>query len=280
MKKIGIIVGSLRKSSFSKQIAKNIALMFQNEFITEFIKIDKLPLFNQDLENEHIEACENFKERIKKVDGFVFVTPEYNRSIPGCLKNALDIGSRSPQGSLWQGKPVLIVSDSIGSMGGFGASQHLKQVALSVGMKIIQPSEIYLGHVASLLDDQQFLTNEAVANILVEAVKSLSDFVLMDSDDMSDIKITRLLFKVDQTSLLALNMHGIEMGAGNFYLDDQRIVITNITVDDEYRGKGLAARLVLKFISLANLFDLKIVPECPYAKSFFDKFGNAKFALG
>ncbi|MFD1123909.1 GNAT family N-acetyltransferase [Lentilactobacillus raoultii] len=276
MKKIGIIVGSLRKASFSKQLAKNMALMFQNEFIPEFIEIDKLPLFNQDLEGIQIEACEKFKEQLKLVDGFLFVTPEYNRSIPGCLKNALDVGSRSNKGSLWLGKPALIISDSIGSLGGFGASQHLKQVAMSVGLQVIQPSEIYLGHISTMLDDQQLLTNRVVANSLVKAVKNLMKFVLLNSESSTagfDVsKMTSPLFMIWQQELKAVDGQQKIVGSGSFSIENRQLVIIDIAVNSDYRGQGIAAQLVLKFILMGQLFGLRVVPKCPYAKSFFSKY--------
>jgi len=140
--KIGIIVGSLRKESFSKKVAEHVATLIPGEYETEFIEIGHLPLFNQDFEEDlgTPEEYTTFRSTIKELAAVLFVTPEYNRSIPAVLKNALDAGSRPYGESMWDGKPAAIISASPGAISGFGANhhqrkrkplkkQHLKQMA-------------------------------------------------------------------------------------------------------------------------------------------------------
>ena len=117
-KKIGIFVGSLRKDSFNKLVAKTMADLFPADFEPVFINIGDLELYNQDLDDEGTptEAWTTFREEVKQVDGVMFVTPEYNRSVPAVLKNALDVGSRPYGESVWDKKPGLVVSVSPGAI--------------------------------------------------------------------------------------------------------------------------------------------------------------------
>ena len=130
MAKIGIIVGSLRKNSFSKQIADNVVSLLPAGYEAEFVEIGNLPLFNQDYEGDLGTPAEytTFRNTIKALDAVLFVTPEYNRSIPAALKNALDVASRPYGESVWNGKPAAIISQSPGALAGFGSNHHLRQV--------------------------------------------------------------------------------------------------------------------------------------------------------
>ncbi|MDR1638117.1 MAG: NAD(P)H-dependent oxidoreductase, partial [Clostridiales bacterium] len=149
---IGILVGSLRKDSFSKKIALAISKKLPEDFEGKLIDISRLALFNQDLEAEPPQEWLDFREEVKSSDGVLFVTPEYNRSIPAVLKNALDVASRPYGQGAWQGKPGAIASSSPGKIGGFGASQHLRQAAVCVGLEVMGSPEFYLGGVHEILD--------------------------------------------------------------------------------------------------------------------------------
>lgn len=161
--KIGIIVGSLRKASYSKKIAKNLIELASDEFDLEIIPIGDLPLFNEDFDGEYApEAYNEFRRKMKEKQGFIFVTPEYNRSIPGCLKNALDVGSRPKGQSIWAGKPGLVISLSQGSMAGFGAHHHLRQVLVNLNVLTMAQPEMYLSKIQEMFDEEGHLTEKSI----------------------------------------------------------------------------------------------------------------------
>lgn len=153
MKKIGIIVGSLRKESFNRSVAKYLASVAPKSYPVSFPDIGNLELYNQDLDDTPTAAWVEFRDEIKKLDAFLFITPEYNRSIPGVLKNAIDVGSRPYGQSVWAGKPGGIVSVSPGAIGGFGASHHLRQVLSCLNVYTMQHPEAYVGNITEALDD-------------------------------------------------------------------------------------------------------------------------------
>ncbi|MGX2944381.1 NADPH-dependent FMN reductase [Enterococcus alishanensis] len=154
-KKIGFIVGSLRKDSFNKIVAKKFAELLPEGFEAEFIEIGDLPLYNEDLDTEgNVPAAwTRFRNEMKKVDGVFFFTPEYNRSVPAALKNALDVGSRPYGESIWGGKPGLVVSVSPGAIAGFGANHHLRQSLVFLDVPTLQQPEAYIGGIANLIDE-------------------------------------------------------------------------------------------------------------------------------
>ncbi len=154
--KIAVLVGSLRKGSFSKQIAKNLVKLFPSDYEPEFIEIGNLPLYNEDIDTPENVPAEYtaFRDQIKDVKGVLFVTPEYNRSVPAALKNALDVGSRPYGQSVWNEKPAAIVSVSPGAISGFGANHHLRQSLVFLNMPTLQQPEAYIGNVTNILDDK------------------------------------------------------------------------------------------------------------------------------
>ena len=154
-KKIGIFVGSLRKDSFNKLVAKTMADLFPADFEPVFINIGDLELYNQDLDDEGTptEAWTRFREEVKQVDGVMFVTPEYNRSVPAVLKNALDVGSRPYGESVWDKKPGLVVSVSPGAISGFGANHHLRQSLVFLNVPTLQQPEAYVGGITNLIGE-------------------------------------------------------------------------------------------------------------------------------
>lgn len=155
MIKIGILVGSLRKESFSKKIAANVAALFPEGYETENIEIGILPFYNQDYDNENyvLEEYTTFRNTIKEFDAILFITPEYNRSVPAVLSNAIAVGSRPYGASVWNGKPAAIISQSPGNLGGFGANHHLRQSLACLNMPMVQQPEAYISNVAALLDE-------------------------------------------------------------------------------------------------------------------------------
>ncbi|KRK77597.1 chromate reductase [Companilactobacillus alimentarius DSM 20249] len=155
-KKIAVLVGSLRKGSYSKQIAKNIVKLFPSDYEPEFVEIGNLPLYSEDIDTpENVPAAyTEFRNKIKEASGVVFVTPEYNRSIPGGLKNAIDVGSRPYGQSAWDKKPAAVISVSPGAISGFGANHALRQSLVFLNMPTLQQPEAYIGNVTKILDDE------------------------------------------------------------------------------------------------------------------------------
>ena len=158
---IGILVGSLRRDSFSKKVALYLAKLLEAQFDVMFFDIAPLAMYNQDLDNETDipEDWLRFRQEVKAVDAVLFVTPEYNRSIPPVLKNALDIASRPTSENAWNDKPGAIVSVSPGSIGGFGANHHLRQSASCRNIIMMPQPEAYVGGIARSVDENS-VSNE------------------------------------------------------------------------------------------------------------------------
>ncbi|HMN46823.1 MAG TPA: NAD(P)H-dependent oxidoreductase [Povalibacter sp.] len=152
--KVAVLVGSLRKDSFSRKIANAIADLAPAGLTFEQVPIGDLPLYNQDLETDSPPAAWTaFRDKVRPADAVLFVTPEYNRSVPGALKNAIDVASRPYGKSVFQGKPAAIVSLSMGNLSGFGANHHLRQSLVFLDMPVLQQPEAYIGNAPTLLDD-------------------------------------------------------------------------------------------------------------------------------
>lgn len=179
MVKVALISGSLRKEAISTKVAKNVAELFPEGYETELIEIGNLPLFNQDYDDEGNvpEEYTAFRNKIKEMDAVLFVTPEYNRSIPGVLKNALDVGSRPYGESVWNGKPAAIISQSPGNLSGFGANHHLRQVLAFLNMPVVQQPEAYLANSYELFDENGKFNNEGTVQFLQSFVDAFVDLI-------------------------------------------------------------------------------------------------------
>lgn len=155
--KVGIFVGSLRKGSFTKIVAETMAGLLPDNFEPVFIDLSNVEIYNQDLDdnNEPTAAWTKFRADVKAVDAVMFFTPEYNRSVPAVLKNALDVGSRPYGESVWDQKPGAVISVSPGAIGGFGANHHLRQSLVFLNIPTLQQPEAYIGNVVNLMDDNQ-----------------------------------------------------------------------------------------------------------------------------
>ncbi|WP_428232624.1 NADPH-dependent FMN reductase [Flavobacterium sp.] len=171
-KVIGIVAGSLRKESFSKKLAKAVVAMAPDGFDFKIINLAELPIYNQDFDdhNEVPAAYTTFRNEIKELDGFIFITPEYNRSVPAVLKNALDVGSRPYGKNVWDGKPGAIFSNSPGAVGGFGANHHLRQSLVFLNIPVMQQPEVYLAKVNELFDESGTIKEGATKDFLKKAV--------------------------------------------------------------------------------------------------------------
>ena len=178
IKKIAIIVGSIRKESFSQSLANNIVTLLPEGYEPEFIKIDDLPLYSQDSDTADApEQYKRFREQVKDTDAVIFVTPEHNRSYPAALKNAIDIGSRPYGQSVWNGKPALVVSQSPGDISGFGANHHLRQTLTFLNMPTLQQPEAYIGHTNKLFDEQGRINNEGTVEFLQTVIDAFIEMV-------------------------------------------------------------------------------------------------------
>lgn len=177
MPKVGIVVGSLRKESYSRKIAKNVAELFPEGYETEFVEIGNLPLYNEEYDGNEPEEYVTFRNTIKGLDAVLFVTPEYNRSVPGVLKNALDVGSRPYGESVWNGKPAAIISQSISNLSGFGANHHLRQTLAFLNMPVVQQPEVYIANAQDLIDENGKINNEETIQFLQGFVDTFVDLI-------------------------------------------------------------------------------------------------------
>ncbi|MBA1204561.1 NAD(P)H-dependent oxidoreductase [Pseudomonas capeferrum] len=149
---VAVIVGSLRKESYNRKMAHALAGLAPSSLELKIIEIGDLPLYNEDIDAEPPQAYTRFRNAVKSQDAVLFVTPEYNRSVPGVLKNAIDVGSRPYGNSAWAGKPCAVISVSPGAIGGFGANHHLRQSLVFLDMPCMQMPEAYIGGAADLFD--------------------------------------------------------------------------------------------------------------------------------
>jgi len=151
--KIAVVVGSLRKNSFNRDFAKAMTKLAPNEYTFQFVEIGDLPLYNQDDDGNPTESVKRLKNEIKSAQGVLFVSPEYNRSIPGVLKNALDQASRPYGQSAWSGKPAGILGVSPGAIGTALGQQHLRNVLAYLDMPTLGQPEAFIQMKEGLLDD-------------------------------------------------------------------------------------------------------------------------------
>ena len=165
--KIAVLVGSLRRESLNRKTANAIISLAPKALEIEIVEIGNLPLYNEDEDNANPPAAwMAFRKKMKPFDGVVFVTPEYNRSVPAVLKNAIDVGSRPYGHSIWAGKAGAVVSVSPGALGGFGANHHLRQSLVFLDVPAMQQPELYIGNATDLFDSNGKLTNEKTKELL------------------------------------------------------------------------------------------------------------------
>ena len=175
---VAVVVGSLRKESFTRKIAQAIVELAPGSLKLDFVEIGGLPLYDQDDDGQSPPAAWTaFRERIRRADAVLFATPEYNRSVPGVLKNAIDVGSRPYGQSAWAGKPAAIVSVSPGALGAFGANHHLRQSLVFLDMPVMQQPEAYVGGAKDLLDAQGKLTNPATREFLAKFAAAFAAWI-------------------------------------------------------------------------------------------------------
>jgi chromate reductase len=174
---VAAIVGSLRRDSFTRHLVRSLGVLAPASMKIVIVEIRELSLYNQDDEDAPPAQWVTFRDRIKRADAVLFATPEYNRSMPGVLKNAIDVGSRPYGANAWAGKPTAIVSVSPGAMGAFGANQHLRQSLVSLNMPTLQQPEAYIGHADKLFDAAGEFVNPATRELCSRFLKAFDEWI-------------------------------------------------------------------------------------------------------
>ena len=164
-KKVGVVVGSIRTGSYSRMVAKALCGL-NPDLDCEILEIKQLSMFNQDFEKTPPQDWLDFKQKVLACDAILFVTPEFNRGMPGVLKNSIDVGSRPWGKSVWAGKPAAVVSQSYGGLAGFGSHHQLRQVLMGVGVATMPHPEAYIGNAGTLFDDAGELNNASTKEFL------------------------------------------------------------------------------------------------------------------
>ena len=151
---IAVLVGSLRKESINRKVALALTDLAPAHLKLNIVEIGDLPLYNEDIDGESPPAAySTFRQQVSSSDALLFVTPEYNRSVPAPLKNAIDVGSRPYGKSAWGGKPGAVISVSPGAVGGFGANHHLRQSMVFLDVPCMQQPEAYIGGAGTAFDE-------------------------------------------------------------------------------------------------------------------------------
>jgi chromate reductase, NAD(P)H dehydrogenase (quinone) len=165
-RKVAVFVGSLRAGSLNRKLAGALVRLAAPGLALEIVEIGDLPLYNQDLDHAPPAPWSRLRDTVRAADAVLFVTPEYNRSVPGALKNAIDVASRPYGHNAWNGKPGAIVSASPGAMGAFGANHHLRQSLVFVNVPAMAQPEAYIGHAGELFDERGDFRNEGTREFL------------------------------------------------------------------------------------------------------------------
>jgi chromate reductase len=174
---VAVIIGSLRQGSFSRSLALAVKELAAPRLNLGIVEIGDLPLYNPDLDGDAPPpAWARFRTDIARADAVLFVTPEYNRSVPAALKNAIDIGSRPYGNSVFSGKPAAIISIAQGMLGGFGANHHLRQSLVFLDMPILQQPEAYISRIGDLLDTDGRLGNDSTRSFLQDFAGKFADW--------------------------------------------------------------------------------------------------------
>jgi chromate reductase len=180
-KKIAVIIGSLRKDSLNRKMALTLMELAPLSLKLNIVELEQLPMYNQDYDDNPPNTWVAFRQQIKAVDGMLFLTPEYNRSIPAVLKNALDIASRPYGQSVWNGKPSAVMSVSPGAIGGFGANHHLRQSLMYLNMPTMSQPEAYIGGAGSLFDANGKVTDEKTRDFLRKFIEAFAKWMEANS---------------------------------------------------------------------------------------------------
>jgi chromate reductase, NAD(P)H dehydrogenase (quinone) len=174
---VAVLIGSLRKDSINRKVAHALIELSPSSLQPGIVEIGALPLYNQDSEAAPPAAWTEFREAIKRVNAVLFVTPEYNRSYPAAMKNAVDVGSRPYGQSVWNGKPGAVVSASPGAIGGFGANHHLRQSLMAVNVPVMPQPEVYLSGADKLLDADGKIASQGTREFLQKFMQAFAAWI-------------------------------------------------------------------------------------------------------
>jgi len=176
--KVAIVVGSLREGSYNRKAANALVELAPPNLEFAFVEIGDLPPYNEDTDATGApNEWTRFRANLQGADAVLFVTPEYNRSVPGVLKNAIDVGSRPYGASVWAKKPAAVMSVSPGAIGGFGANHHLRQSLVFLDMPVLQQPEAYVGGASKLFDEDGRLTNDATKAFFRSFITAFAEWI-------------------------------------------------------------------------------------------------------
>lgn len=176
-KKIAVLVGSLRKESYNRKVANQLIELAPDSLELEIVEIGQLPHYNEEFDQNPPAEYTAFREKIASAEGFLFVTPEYNRSIPGVLKNAIDVASRPYGQNKWNGKPGAVVSVSISALGAFGANHILRQSMVFLNVPMMPQPEAYIGSAHTLFNEQGNLVKDGTRTFLKDYIDAYAKWV-------------------------------------------------------------------------------------------------------
>lgn len=178
IKKIGLLVGSLRKDSWNRKVALELTRLAPSSLHLQIIEIGELPFYNSDLDDAGSapESWKSFRSKIIEIDALIFVTPEYNRSIPAVLKNALDVGSRPYGYNVWDKKPSAIISTTPGGFGAFGANHILRQSMVFLNVPMMQQPEMYLSHINTCFKEDGHV-EEKLEKLLTDFLSAFEEWI-------------------------------------------------------------------------------------------------------
>ena len=171
---VAVLVGSLRKDSFTRKVAKVLIQLAPPSLSLEIVEIGQVSFYNQDLEVKPPADWVAFRDKVRAANAVLFATPEYNRSVPGVLKNAIDVASRPKENNAFNGKPGAVISVSPGAISGFGANHHLRQMLVFLNVPAMQQPEAYIGGANKLFDANGSLTNDSTREFLKNFIDSFA----------------------------------------------------------------------------------------------------------
>jgi chromate reductase len=174
---VAVLVGSLRKESFTRKTANAVVELAPPSLELKIVEIGGVSFYNQDLEPQPPQDWLALRDALRSADAVLFVTPEYNRSVPGVLKNAIDVASRPKENNAFNGKPGAVISVSPGALSGFGANHHLRQMLVFLNVPTMQQPEAYIGGAAKLFDESGNLTNDSTREFLRNFVNAFAKWI-------------------------------------------------------------------------------------------------------
>jgi NAD(P)H-dependent FMN reductase/ketosteroid isomerase-like protein len=236
-----LLVGSLREESLTRKIALALVDVAPARLRCRLVKINDLPMYDEDLDGAPPEAWTRFRKEIATAQAVMLLTPEYNRSIPGCLKNALDVASRPEGRNLWDGKPAAVVSVTPYKLGAFGANHHVRQTLVFLNMPVMQQPEAYIGNAADLFDRAGILTSEETHKFLAHFMRSFDTWITTIMGNHALIGFDEFLKKRDEIARAyssgdARPLDGIvsENGKATFFSPSGDAVTGSQEVRDRY----------------------------------------------